>query len=203
MCYSLTKAREGISKTHNLPVWASCNPYDTRPHACQKRFSVNVLAGIVDDHLMGSCILPFRLEGRTYLTFLQQVLPELLQPVAANIQTRMWYQHNGAPPHFNLDVQSTLDVKFPGRWIGRGGPTYWPADDESDLSCLDFFLWGHLKILVYESPIASDEDLVARISVAAGVIREMSGVFEKVRRSLRRRCNVCITASGLSFKQFL
>ncbi|GBN74072.1 hypothetical protein AVEN_168703-1 [Araneus ventricosus] len=88
------------------------------------------------------------------------------------------------------------------RWIGRGGPTHWTARSP-DLSCLDFFLWGHLKSLVYESPIDSDEDLVARISVAAGDVGEMPGVFEKVRRSLRRRCNACITAAGRSFEQFL
>ncbi|GBN59340.1 hypothetical protein AVEN_272161-1 [Araneus ventricosus] len=62
---------------------------------------------------------------------------------------------------------------------------------------------GHFKSLVYESSIDSDEDLVARISVAAGAVREMLGVFEKVRRSLSRRCNACITAGGRSFELFL
>ncbi|GBM71854.1 hypothetical protein AVEN_229352-1 [Araneus ventricosus] len=180
----------------------SSNPYDTRPHAYQKRFSVNVWAGIVGDHLIDPYLLPFQLEGRTYLTFLQQVLSELLQPVAANIQSCMWFQHDGAPTHFSLDVRSALDAKFPRRWIGRGGPTHWLARSP-DLSCLDFFVWGYLKSLVYESPIDSDEDLVARISVAAGAVREIPGMFEKVRRSLGRRCNVCITACGCSFEQFL
>ncbi|GBN34306.1 hypothetical protein AVEN_257911-1 [Araneus ventricosus] len=66
--------------------------------------------------------------------------------------------------------RSSLDAKFPRRWIGRGGPTHGTARSP-DLSSLDFFLWGHLKSLVYESPIDSDEDLVARISVAAGAVR--------------------------------
>ncbi|GBM40710.1 hypothetical protein AVEN_159677-1 [Araneus ventricosus] len=114
----------------------------------------------------------------------------------------MWFQHGGVPPHFSLDVWRALDAKFPQRWIGQGGPTHWTACSP-DLSSLDFFLWGHLKSFIYESPIESDEDLVARISVAASAIREMSGVFEKVRHSLRRRCNTCITAGGRSFEQFL
>ncbi|GBN72912.1 hypothetical protein AVEN_88546-1 [Araneus ventricosus] len=114
----------------------------------------------------------------------------------------MWSQHDGAPPHFSLDVRSVLDAKFPGQWIGLSGPTHWPAHSP-DLSCLDFFLWGHLKGLVYESPIYSDEDLVARISVIAVAIREMPGVFEKVRFSQRRRCNACIITGGRSFEQFL
>ncbi|GFY35172.1 uncharacterized protein TNCV_5045471 [Trichonephila clavipes] len=72
------------------------------------------------------------------------------------------------------------------RWIGRGGPVNWPARSP-DLSCLDFFLWGHMKSLVYSSPVYSNEALVARIAVVAGDIREMLGVFSNVRQSLHRR----------------
>ena len=35
-----------------------------------------------------------------------------------------------------------------------------------DLSCLDLFLWGHMKQLVYEIVVETAEDLVARITVA-------------------------------------
>ena len=38
----------------------------------------------------------------------------------------------------------------------------------SDLTCLDFFLWWHMKQLVYETVVETDEDLIARITVAAG-----------------------------------
>ncbi|GBN98571.1 hypothetical protein AVEN_39665-1 [Araneus ventricosus] len=160
-------------------------PYDTLPHAYQKRFSVHVWAGIVGDHLIGPYLQPFRMDRRTCLTFLQQVLPELLQPVAANIQAGIWFQHDGAPPHFILDVRRALDAKFPRRWIGRGGPTHWTAHSP-DISSLDFFLWGRLRSLVYESPIDFDKDLVARISVAAGAIREMPAPSEKCRVCLKK-----------------
>ncbi|GBO07373.1 hypothetical protein AVEN_49656-1 [Araneus ventricosus] len=46
-------------------------------------------------------------------------------------------------------------------------------------------------------------DLVARIAVATGDVREMPNVFEKVCRSLCRRCNACITAGGRFFEKFL
>ncbi|GFV39938.1 uncharacterized protein TNCV_1808501 [Trichonephila clavipes] len=61
----------------------------------------------------------------------------------------------------------------------------WPARSP-DLSSLDFFLWGHMKSLVYASPVDFDEALVGRIAVVAGEIREMPGVFANVRHSLRR-----------------
>ncbi|GFU60264.1 uncharacterized protein TNCV_4249611 [Trichonephila clavipes] len=92
----------------------------------------------------------------------------------------MWFQHDGAPAHFSSDMRCALDTAYPGRWIGRGGPVNWPARSP-DLSCLDFFLWGHMKSLVYSSPVDSDEALVVRIAIVAGDIREMPGVFANVR----------------------
>ncbi|GFT91410.1 uncharacterized protein TNCV_4285661 [Trichonephila clavipes] len=89
-----------------------------------------------------------------------------------------------------------------GRWIGRDGPVNWPARSP-DLFCLDFFLWSHMKSLVYTSPVDSDEALVARIAVVAGDIREMPGVFADVRQSLHRWFEACIFAGGCSFEQFL
>ncbi|GFW23133.1 uncharacterized protein TNCV_3802331 [Trichonephila clavipes] len=125
----------------------------------------------------------------------------LLQSVPDNIKTRMWFQHDGAPAHFSADVRSALDTAYPGRWIGRGGPVNWPAHSP-DLSCLDFFLWGYMKSLVYVSPVDSNEALFARIAVVAGDIREMPGIFANVRHSLRRRCEACIFADAHSFEQF-
>ena len=47
-----------------------------------------------------------------------------------------------------------------------------------DLTFLDFFLWG-TKQLVYETVVGTEEDLVTRITVAAGNIADMSGIFER------------------------
>ncbi|KAJ4433851.1 hypothetical protein ANN_16163 [Periplaneta americana] len=52
--------------------------------------------------------------------------------------------------------------KFPDRWIGRGGPIAWPPRSP-DLNPLDFYLWGHLKSLVYSSPVPDLESLRNRI----------------------------------------
>ncbi|GFT43998.1 uncharacterized protein TNCV_2688691 [Trichonephila clavipes] len=74
-----------------------------------------------------------------------------MQSVPANIKARMWLQHDGAPAYFSADVRSALDTAYPGRWIRRGGPVNRPACSP-DCSCLDFFLSGHMKSLVYASP---------------------------------------------------
>ncbi|GFX61940.1 uncharacterized protein TNCV_3777511 [Trichonephila clavipes] len=49
--------------------------------------------------------------------------------------------------------------------------TGWSGKLACTLSCLDFFFWGHMKSLVYASPVDSDESLVVRIAVVAGDIR--------------------------------
>ncbi|GFV48392.1 uncharacterized protein TNCV_3026621 [Trichonephila clavipes] len=87
--------------------------------------------------------------------------------------------------HFRADVGSALDRAYPGQWIGRGGPVNWPSRS-NDLSCLDFFLWGHMKSLVYASPVNSDEALGARIIVVAGEIQEMQMIFANVRHFVHR-----------------
>ena len=60
---------------------------------------------------------------------------------------------------------------FPNRWIGRGGPGQWPPRSP-DLTPMYFFIWGKMKCLVYETPIDTPEELVARVAEAAAIIRE-------------------------------
>ena len=57
---------------------------------------------------------------------------------------------DGAPPHFALSVRAWLGGHFPGRWMGRRGPTEWLARSP-DLTPCDFFLWGWAKEEVYKN----------------------------------------------------
>ncbi|GFW20651.1 uncharacterized protein TNCV_1048741 [Trichonephila clavipes] len=65
------------------------------------------------------------------------------------------------------------------------------------------FLWEYLENLVYATPLASHEDLVARISEAAARVREIHGTFEHVRQSLHGRSQACIVTGGRGFEQLL
>ena len=162
------------------------NPHATIVRSHQHRFCVNVWAGIVDDFLLGPYILPERLNANTYLIFLQNVLAELLRPIPLNIRHSMRFQHNGATSHFGNAVRGHLTATFSARWIGKGEPTAWPARSP-DLTSLDFFLWGYIKSMVYETDIYSEEDLVACIVSAAAEIRETPGIFGRVRQSMARQ----------------
>ena len=72
-----------------------------------------------------------------------------------------------------------------------------------DLAYLDFFLWRHMKQLVNETVVETEEDLVPRIIVAAGTTADMPGIFERTRQSIVRRCTACIQTNGGAFEQFL
>jgi hypothetical protein len=194
--------REGMFNVHNAHEWRHDNPHIIREHGHQQRFSVNIWAGIVDDYVIGPHILPSPLNGRAYRIFLDEVLPLLLEDVPLAIRRRMWFQHDGAPAHFLNEVREDLNARFPHRWIGRGGPVSWPPRSP-DLTPLDFFFWGHMKSLVYDTPVESEEELVARIAVASGDIAAMPGIFERVRQSCARRCRNCIDVGGRHFEQLL
>ena len=71
--------------------------------------------------MIGTFILEGRLTGEAYLRFLQEKLPRRLEDVPLNKRGRIYFQHDGAPPHSSREFRNFLNYRFPGRWIGRGG----------------------------------------------------------------------------------
>ena len=91
-----TFTRNGILNLRNMHVWADENPHAQVVQSHQHRFSINIWAGIIADHIIGPHLLPNRLTGEIYLTFLRDTLPTLLDTVPLEIRQVMWLQHNGA-----------------------------------------------------------------------------------------------------------
>jgi len=137
----------------------------------QLRFSVNVWCAVLDDRLIGPFALEGRLTGEAYLRFLQEELPRLLEDVPLNKRGRMFLQHDGAPPHSSRKVRNFLNYRFPGRWIGRGGPHHWPARSP-DLSPIYYCVWGWMKELVYSVKVVTRDALLGRILDSADLIRK-------------------------------
>lgn len=195
-------SREGIFNYHNNHFWADVNPHEISQRRHQVRFSVNVWLGVIGDVLLGPVFLPNRLNGASYLDFLRNMLPELLDDMTLHERATMWFMQDGAPPHFTLDVRRHLNVTFRNRWIARGGPVAWPARSP-DLNPLDFFVWGYLKSLVYQTPVENVAELRERIVNGCNVIRQIPGVFERVRVSLSNRLDRCIDMNGGHFEHML
>jgi hypothetical protein len=74
-------------------------------------------------------------------------MPDFLANVPLIIHQELHFMHDATPAHFSLVDHRYLNRKFPGHWIGRGGPIAWPPHSY-DLNPLDFYLWNHLKSLV-------------------------------------------------------
>ena len=106
-----------------------------------------------------------------YIIFIRDIVPKMLENVPLQVRQRLWFQHDGVPAHTDLDVREYLNEVYPNRWIGRGGPVQRPPRSP-DLTPMDFFIWGKMKSLVYETPIETPEELVARVAEAAAIIRE-------------------------------
>lgn len=194
--------RDGITNYHNLHQWADENPHAIREGRHQQQFKINVWAGIIGDYLLGPLVLPNILNGENYRHFLENELQEIFEDVPLGLRGNCWFMHDGAPPHFRLDVRQFLNQHFREKWIGRGGPVSWPPRSP-DLNPIDFFLWGTLKSLVYERPVNTRADLLQRIIEASHKIRNIPGIFERVRQSMSRRVNACIASNGRHIEHLL
>ncbi|XP_046435973.1 uncharacterized protein LOC124187828 [Neodiprion fabricii] len=156
--------RDGVFNCHNIHHWAEENPHDIRKSRNQVRWSLNVWGGMIDDELIGFCVLPARLDGETYRQFLEDRIPDLLKVRPLERRAVMLFQHDGAPAHFSARTRQFLNERFPDRWIGGGGPVAWPPRSP-DLNPLDYCLWDLIKEFVYEDPPNTLEALENQVSI--------------------------------------
>ncbi|GFV35957.1 hypothetical protein TNCV_2867151 [Trichonephila clavipes] len=78
--------------------------------------------------------------------------------------------------------------------IGSCDLVHW-LEGSPDLSCITF-ISGYLKSMVHATLVISVKDPIVRICVAAGRIRDMSGIFQNVRNSMEHHCQDCQTRFG-------
>ncbi|GFU93953.1 uncharacterized protein TNCV_1672161 [Trichonephila clavipes] len=93
----------------------------------------------------------------------------------------MWFQQDGAPAHFSISVRNHLDAVCGERWIGTEVQCI-DFSDRQNFPVLDYFFWGQMKSLVYETPVNSAEELVARISACSREIRNAPEMLSNVRQ---------------------
>lgn len=206
--------RAGVVNYHNLHVWSEVNPRCIRQSSFQHQFNVNVWIGVLSNNLCGPHILPPRLNANLFLEFLENSLPEVLDDVPLNLRDESWMQLDGAPAHYGRQVRQWLDQYYYRRWIGRlpnnhpnmripgEGPVAWPPRSP-DLNPLDYFVWGHLKQIVYDTPVNTREELIRRIRNACDEIKNNPIQITAAVNTLIRRCQKCIEAGGMHFEQLL
>lgn len=190
----------GHVNRHNLRYYADFNPNFVRPVDHQHRWSINVWGAVVAGRAIGPHFFDGHLNRATFQNFLNEELDELLEDVPLGVLNRMWFQLDGAPSHYSAGVRNVLHEKFPGRWIGRGGPVLWPPRS-TDLTKLDFFLWGYVKDQVYKTPPTTREDMKERIIAAFRTITPE--MLRNVNHSLTHRLNLCLRENGRQFEYLM
>ena len=63
---------------------------------------------------------------------------------------------------------------------------------------MNFFLWGHIKALVYTSPVDSDADLIACTVEEAATLKQQPDILGGT-----RFCWLCIEVGGRTFEHLL
>ena len=185
----------GKVNRHNVRFWGTENP---RAMVTIERDSpkVNVFCAMSNKKVYGPFFFSEKtVNGSIYLDMLQL----WLFPQLAEDSTDFVYQHDGAPPHWSLDVRAYLNDELPHRWIGRVGANDlaflpWPPRSP-DLTPCDFFLWGHIKDIVYVPPLPQTiEELKQRISDALRNID--ASTLHKVWNEFNYRLDVCRVTKG-------
>ena len=70
---------------------------------------------------IGPVRLPDRLNGENSLTFLQEQLPQLIADLnlPQHVLNNLYFQHDGAAPHYSAREREHLNNTYPNRWYGR------------------------------------------------------------------------------------
>lgn len=135
----------GLVNRHNCRYWDDTNPRLFREAHTQNPEKLNVWAGILGNRIIGPYFLPGNLNGEMYLELLETYIYPMIVETMENddniLEDNVWFQQDGAPPHFTVQVRQFLNANFPNQWIGRRGSIEWPPRSP-DLTPLDFFSGG-------------------------------------------------------------
>jgi len=135
------------------------------------------------------------------LDFLSNHLPPLLESVPLNIRENLFFQQDGAPAHNSIVVRQYLNTTFGNRWMGTYGPIAWPARSP-DLTPLDFFLWGHIKTVVYADPPTNLQHLKQKITETCTQLTNQQ-IMAATHDEVIRRLEGCLQNNGQNFEQFI
>ncbi len=182
----------GQVNRHNCVYWSTDNPSHTAMRPLQSP-KIVVWMGVWSEGLIGPYVFEDTVTGDSYLGMLREWLLPQLQQIDQFNAGDMFFQQDGAPPHWSRVVREWLDTVFPSRWIGRSGPISWPARSP-DLTPLDYWLWGDLKRRVYATHPHSLDELRQRISDEVALISPETRM--KALLDFPRRLDACLKSNG-------
>lgn len=196
----------GSVNRQNFRYWAPENPHWSMESHTQFPQKVNVWAGIVGTAIVGPFFIEGTLNSEKYLDLLQNYIIPSVSALYPNDENpnipadSIWFQQDGAPPHYSRTVREYLHNIFPNRWIGRRGFIEWPARSP-DLTPLDFYLWGYLKSKVYFNKPENIDELKNRIIAEIQQIQPQT--LTEVLREIEFRLAYCQEVNGEQFEHLI
>jgi len=190
----------GNVNRHNCRYWSDTNPHWMRESHTQYPQKLNVWAGILGDTIIGPFFIEGNLNAQRYLQMLENQIVPAIQALREDDFEDIWFQQDGAPPHYGIDVRRFLDQTFNERWIGRRGTIEW-APRSPDLAPLDYFLWGYLKDRVYKTNPQNLDELRHRIVQEVALIPR--DVIRNAVQSFYNRISYCQEVNGEQFEHLL
>lgn len=194
---------DGTVNRQNCRYWSPENPHWQMEAHSQFPQKLNVWAGIVGNRILGPFFFEGALTGERYLEFLRDELVPALAVLYPNDgdpdlpNNTIWFQQDGAPPHFAVIVRQYLNQVFANQWIGRRGTIEWPPRSP-DLTPLDYYLWGYLKSKVYFNRPNTIDELKDRIRNEIRAIQP--DTLGKVLQEFQWRMGYCQEAIGGHFE---
>ena len=127
------------------------------------------------------------------------LLTKYVAPQLIDSQPTIIFQQDGAPPHWGLRVCRFLNETFSDLWIERDGPISWPPRS-SNITPLDFFLWGYVKDIVYQTKVQDITNLKQRISNAIATIDK--AMLQQTWQEIKYRLDVLCVTKGAHIEMY-
>ena len=192
---------DGLVNSQNYRIWTLDNPHVYRE---TKSFSPKLAIWIA---MSSRCVIgpyvfrdedgqPCTVTAERYVHMLKTFfLPQLRRRRIS--PEKVFFQQDLATPHTSGNALAFLQPKFGERLISKG---VWPARSP-DLAPPDFYLFGHLKDLVYRDSPKTLGELEARIKHHLGQVSV--DTLKAVLKNLVRRIQACQRVRGGHFQHLI
>lgn len=124
----------------------------------------------------------------------RSMLTEFVWPKLNELNVNeLWFQQDGATSHTSRETIALIATKFGDRIISRNSEVNWPPRS-CDMTPLDYFLWGYLKIKVYVNAPQTIQDLKRNIQAEIEAIDQL--LLQKVIENFDVRMLACKRSRG-------
>jgi len=151
-----------LSITWNCRYWSQINLHWLIEIDHKHKWKINVWCGIIGSRIIGPIFFQETLNADRYSVLIETDLFVLLKTLPLRLDIVVVPTRRMSVAYIESCPYSTM---FPNKWIGKYGPINYPPRS-SDLTILDYYLWGRVKDLVYRERSITRDDMIHRISEA-------------------------------------